>query len=128
MHVLLLRSRLLAFLGLPDLLDNTHFLESYYLSVRVPDGAEKKHNGSLANLKGCGPVATSVRGTDRRVGFEGAEQGAQSSVVLRLRWWKEVFIDMINRNFARHLMMGVFSRVCSGVLWGIKGVSSVGFW
>ncbi len=27
---------------------------------------------------------------------------------------------MLNRNFARHLMMGVFSRVCSGVLWGMR--------
>ena len=25
---------------------------------------------------------------------------------------------MLNRNFARYLMMGVFSRVCSGVFWG----------
>jgi hypothetical protein len=32
--------------------------------------------------------------------------------------WKEGFVSMLNRNFARHLMMGVFSRVCSGVLWG----------
>ena len=59
MHVLLLRSRLLAFLGFPlspDLLDNTHFLESYCLSVRVPDGAEKKHNGSLANLRDVYPL------------------------------------------------------------------------
>ncbi len=29
-------------------------------------------------------------------------------------------MNMINRNFARHLMMGVFSRVCSGVLWGMR--------
>ena len=66
------------------------------------------------------PVATSARGTDRRAGFvaEGAEQGAQSNVVFRFRWWKEDFMSMLNRNFARLLMRGVFSRVCSGVLWG----------
>jgi hypothetical protein len=27
---------------------------------------------------------------------------------------------MLNRNFVRVLMMGVFSRVCSGVLWGMR--------
>ena len=32
--------------------------------------------------------------------------------------WKEDFVNMINRNFAWFLMMGVFSRVCSGMLWG----------
>jgi hypothetical protein len=32
--------------------------------------------------------------------------------------WKEGFVSMLNRNFARNLMMGVFSLVCSGVLWG----------
>ena len=68
------------------------------------------------------PVATSVRGTDRRTGFvaEGAEQGAQSRVVFRLRWWKEDFVNMLNRGVMRLLMMGVFSRVCSGVLWGMR--------
>jgi hypothetical protein len=49
---------------------------------------------------------------------DGAEEGAQSRVVFRLRWWKEGFSSMLNRNFARLLMRGVFSRVCSGVLWG----------
>jgi hypothetical protein len=34
--------------------------------------------------------------------------------------WKEGFVSMINRNFMRLLMMGVFSRVCSGVLWGMR--------
>ena len=29
-------------------------------------------------------------------------------------------MSMLNRNFARHLMMGVFSHVCSGVLWGMR--------
>ena len=33
-------------------------------------------------------------------------------------WWKEDIVSMINRNFERHLMMGVFSRVCSGVFCG----------
>ncbi len=28
-------------------------------------------------------------------------------------------MSMINRNFTRLLMMGVFSRVCSGVIWGL---------
>ncbi len=31
--------------------------------------------------------------------------------------WKEGFVSMLNRNFTCHLM-GVFSRVCSGVLLG----------
>jgi len=30
--------------------------------------------------------------------------------------WKEGLVRMIKRNFMRLLMMGVFSRVCSGVL------------
>ncbi len=34
--------------------------------------------------------------------------------------WKEGFVNMINRNFMRLLMMGVFSRVCSGVLGGMR--------
>jgi hypothetical protein len=34
--------------------------------------------------------------------------------------WKEGFVSMINRTFARFLMMRVFSRVCSGVLWGMR--------
>ena len=34
--------------------------------------------------------------------------------------WKEGFVSMLNRNFMRLLMMGVFSRVCSGVLWGMR--------
>ncbi len=59
---------------------------------------------------------------DRRVGFvaKGAEEGAQSCVVLRFRWWEEGFMVILNHNFARHLMMGVFPRVCSGVLWGMR--------
>ncbi len=32
--------------------------------------------------------------------------------------WKEGFVSILNRNFARLLMMGVFSHVCSGVFWG----------
>ena len=31
---------------------------------------------------------------------------------------KEGFVSMFNRNFSRLLMMGVFSRVCSGMIWG----------
>jgi hypothetical protein len=34
--------------------------------------------------------------------------------------WKEDIVSMINRNFTRVLMMGVFSHVCSGVLWGMR--------
>jgi hypothetical protein len=34
--------------------------------------------------------------------------------------WKEGLVSMINRNFMRLLMMGVFSRVCSGVLGGMR--------
>jgi hypothetical protein len=76
--------------------------------------------GVSERLPSAHPVATSARGTDRRADFvaEGAEQDAQSRVVFRLRWWKEGFMSMLNRNFARFLMRGVFSRVCSGVLWG----------
>jgi len=29
-------------------------------------------------------------------------------------------VRMIKRNFARVLMIGVFSRVCSGVIWGMR--------
>jgi hypothetical protein len=29
-------------------------------------------------------------------------------------------VSMLNRNFARVLMMGVSSRVCSEVLWGMR--------
>jgi len=51
----------------------------------------------LGSVSGCPrpPVATSVRGTDRRAGIVvvGAEQGAQSRVVFRLRWWKEGFMN-----------------------------------
>ncbi len=68
------------------------------------------------------PVATSARGTDPRadVVVEEVEQtcivlAEQMCVVLRLRWWKEDFMSMLNRNFARLLMMGAFSRVCSGL-------------
>ena len=31
-------------------------------------------------------------------------------------------MSMLSRNFARLLMMGVFSRVCSVVLWGRGGL------
>ncbi len=34
--------------------------------------------------------------------------------------WKEGLVSMINRNFMRLLMMGVFSRVCFGVLGGMR--------
>jgi hypothetical protein len=34
--------------------------------------------------------------------------------------WKEGFVNMINRTFARLLTMGVFSRDCSGVFWGMR--------
>ena len=34
--------------------------------------------------------------------------------------WKGFFLIMINRSFVRLLMMRVFSRVCSGVLWGMR--------
>jgi hypothetical protein len=34
--------------------------------------------------------------------------------------WKEGFVRILNRNFTRFLMMGVLSRVCSGVLWGMR--------
>jgi hypothetical protein len=34
--------------------------------------------------------------------------------------WKEDFVNILNRSFARLLMMGVFSRVCSGVLGGMR--------
>ncbi len=33
---------------------------------------------------------------------------------------KEGFVSMINRNFMRILMMGVFYHVCSGVIWGMR--------
>jgi hypothetical protein len=29
-------------------------------------------------------------------------------------------VSMLNRTFVRLLMMGVFSHVCSGVLWGMR--------
>ena len=71
------------------------------------------------------PMATSACGTDRRAGFVAEEveqtcvvRAAQMCFVLRLRCWKEGFMNMLNRNFMRLLMMEVFSRVCSGVLWG----------
>ena len=34
--------------------------------------------------------------------------------------WKEDFVSMLNSTFERLLMMEVFSRVCSGVLWGMR--------
>jgi hypothetical protein len=34
--------------------------------------------------------------------------------------WKEGFVSMFNRTFTRLLMMGVFSRDCFGVLWGMR--------
>jgi hypothetical protein len=34
--------------------------------------------------------------------------------------WKDGFVSMINRNFMSLLMMGVYSRVCSGLLWGMR--------
>jgi hypothetical protein len=34
--------------------------------------------------------------------------------------WKEDLVNMLNCDFARVLMMGVFSRVCSGLLWGMR--------
>jgi hypothetical protein len=57
-------------------------------------------------------VVTSARGTGRRAGsrcsgvVEEAEQDAQLCVVGRLRPWKEGFMSMLNRSFARLLMMG----------------------
>jgi hypothetical protein len=76
--------------------------------------------GVSERLPSAHPVTTSGHGTDRHADFveEGSEQGTQSLVVFRLRWWKEGFMSIINRNFVRLLMRGVFSRVCSGVLWG----------
>ena len=35
---------------------------------------------------------------------------------------KETFMRILNRNFARFLEMGVFSRVCSGMLLGRGGL------
>ncbi len=29
-------------------------------------------------------------------------------------------MNMLNRKFARLLMMGVFSHVCSGLIWGLR--------
>ena len=59
--------------------------------------------GVSERLPSTHPVTTSGHGTDRRAGFvaEGSEQGTKSLVVFRLRWWKEGFISMINRNFVR---------------------------
>ncbi len=34
--------------------------------------------------------------------------------------WKDDFVSMFNSTFTWILMMGVFSRVCSGVLWGMR--------
>ncbi len=56
------------------------------------DGAR---NGVSERLPSAHPVETSVHGTDRRddVVTEGDEEGARICVVLRLRWWKEGFMD-----------------------------------
>jgi hypothetical protein len=49
------------------------------------------------------------------------DQPVSDSVVFGfVTWWKEDFLSIFNCNFAWVLMMGVFSRVCSGVFWGMR--------
>jgi hypothetical protein len=81
----------------------------------VRDGTR---TGVSERLPSAHPVVTSALGTDRRAVFvvEGVEQGVQSRVVFHLRWWKEDFMNMFNRNFARLLMRGIFSRLFRGAL------------
>ena len=70
------------------------------------------------------PVTTSVRCVWTQV-YAGVEEICSDQPVSDrcvvfgfVTRWKEGFVSMLNRNFACHLMMGVFSHVCSGVLWG----------
>jgi hypothetical protein len=98
---------------------------------------KKKYNGSWVNLKGDGQLVTKTGNGEQMLGMVPGEwlpstHPATTSVrcdqpvsdrcvvfgfVTR---WKEDFVSMINRNFMRLLMMGTFSRVCSGVLWGMR--------
>ena len=70
------------------------------------------------NLKGGGQLATKSGDGEQMCGMVsrlGSVIGCVFGFVVR---WKEDFVSILNRNFARLLMMGIFSRVCSGVLWG----------
>jgi len=72
-------------------------------------------------LPSTNPVATSADRTDRRAGFvkEGSDQDAQLCVVLRLRRGKEGFMNILNRSFARLLMIRGSSPVREDVLDGV---------
>ena len=76
--------------------------------------------GVSERLSSAHPVVTSARGTDRRAGFEteGVEEGAQSRVVLRFRWWKEDFMGMV-REGCMVMLDGVSCTVAS--VWEVDG-------
>jgi hypothetical protein len=98
------------------------------LATKTGDGEQMcgmvPRTGVSERLPSAHPVVTSVRcvWTQVHAGVVAicSDQPVSDRCVVFgfVARWKEGLVNMINRNFARHLMMGVFSRVCSGVLWG----------
>jgi hypothetical protein len=92
------------------------------------ESEKKREKGSWTNLKGDGQLSTKSGNGEQMCGMVTGLGYAGVVVIcsdqpVRDRWvvfafltrWKEDFVSMINRNFMSLLMMGVFSRVCSGV-------------
>ena len=79
-------------------------------------GMKKIYNGSWSTLKGGGKLATKVGNGEQMCGMVSG-LGSVSGLPLK----KGVMI-MLSRNFGRRLMMGVFPRVCSVVLWERGGL------
>ena len=101
------------------------------LTVKVGNGEQMCGMvPGLGSVSGCphNPAATSARcvWTKVHAGVVGiyCDQPVcdRCVVVGFVTRWKEGLVSILNRNFARLLMMGVFSRVCSGVLWGRGGL------
>ena len=83
------------------------------------DAQDGARTGVSERVPSAHPATTSVRCVWTQVYAGGRLRRPQADhVVGFVVRWKEDFVSMINRNFAQLLMMGVFSRVCSGVLWG----------
>jgi hypothetical protein len=90
------------------------------------DGKHGARTGVSERLPSAQPVATSTRCVWTQVHAGVVTISSDQPVCDRcvvfdfVARWKEDFVSMINRTFARLLMMGVFSRVCCGVLWGMR--------
>ena len=100
------------------------------LATKVGNGEQMRGMvpglGSVSGLPSAHPATTSARcvWTQVHAGVVAicSDQPVRDRCVVFcfVARWKEGFVSMLNRNFMRLLMMGVFSRVCSGVLWGMR--------